>query len=193
MRMRKVATATGRAVPGNPEERMQIALFKWAAVVERMPHRRAVRLLFAVPNGGKRDPRTAARLKAAGVKAGVLDVCLPVARGGYHALWLELKCEKNDVTEKQAEWIAALKEEGCLVMVVRDDWAAAARVIEDYLDGKYVRAVESASGPGRTGLSAASVAPVTFPGIRVPEVKSGRLTEKQRAAIAAEIIERREP
>src|SRR5262245_64718583 len=49
------------------------------------------RLCFAIPNGGARDVITAGRLKAEGVRAGVPDVCLPVARAGYHGLFLEVK------------------------------------------------------------------------------------------------------
>ena len=39
-------------------------------------------LLFAVPNAGKRTPATANWLRAEGMKAGVPDLVLPVARGG---------------------------------------------------------------------------------------------------------------
>ena len=41
-------------------------------------------LLYHIPNGGKRDAQTAISLKRQGVKAGVPDLHLPVARGGYH-------------------------------------------------------------------------------------------------------------
>src|SRR5262245_57218105 len=49
------------------------------------------RLCFAIPNGGARDVITAGRLKAEGVKAGVPDVCCPVARWRWHSLYLEFK------------------------------------------------------------------------------------------------------
>lgn len=48
-------------------------------------------LIFAVANGGKRDKRTAARLKEEGVVAGIPDVYVEEARGMYFGLRIELK------------------------------------------------------------------------------------------------------
>ena len=67
----------------------QRALFAWAKLNERSHPELA--LLHAIPNGGKRNPREAANLKAQGVKAGVPDICLPVPRGGCASLYIELK------------------------------------------------------------------------------------------------------
>ena len=41
-------------------------------------------LLHHIPNGGSRNQLEAANLKRQGVKAGVPDLCLPVARNGKH-------------------------------------------------------------------------------------------------------------
>ena len=50
------------------EHREQAALFEWARYAGgRYPE---LALLFAVPNGGRRDAVTGARLKSEGVKAG---------------------------------------------------------------------------------------------------------------------------
>ena len=65
-------------VPTEADE--QIALFEWAALQSgRFPE---LALLYHVPNGGSRNKIEAARLRAQGVKSGVPDLCLPVARGG---------------------------------------------------------------------------------------------------------------
>ena len=70
-------------------------------------------LLYAIPNGGKRAIKTAIALKAQGVKSGVPDMCLPVARGGYHGLYIELKRQKGGVvSETQKSWITALNTQG---------------------------------------------------------------------------------
>ena len=67
----------------------QEALFEWAAYhMDCMPE---LEYMHHIPNGGKRDKRTAVALKRQGVKAGVPDICLPVARNGYHGLYIELK------------------------------------------------------------------------------------------------------
>ena len=68
----------------NSEHAEQVALFKWAEfAAARWPE---LTLMHAIPNGGHRNKITAARLKAEGVRAGVPDICLPVARGGWHGL-----------------------------------------------------------------------------------------------------------
>ena len=71
----------------------QEALFSWAGYnMQRMPE---LEYLHHVPNGGKRDKATAIALKRQGVKAGVPDVVLPVPRGEYHGLYIELKAGSN--------------------------------------------------------------------------------------------------
>lgn len=73
--------------------------------------------LYAVPNGGKRDRAEAAHLKRQGVKPGVPDLCLPVPRGEFHGLYIEMKVGRNKPTENQLAWILGLKRNGYAVMV----------------------------------------------------------------------------
>lgn len=118
-----------RAVQAS-EHQEQAALFEWAAWhTERVP---ALRLMYAVPNGGKRDKATAARLKAEGVKAGVPDICLPIARNGYHGFYIELKVGTNKPTKEQLQWLDALRLEGYMVDVSYG-WIEAAHKIIRYL------------------------------------------------------------
>ena len=142
------STATPRpAAPTEHDE--QAALFRWARAIERQ--RPELALLFAIPNGGARDARTAAKMKAEGVRPGVPDVCLPVARTGqggtpYGALWLELKRPRastlfgtrraGSLSPVQRGWLSALAAEGQAVAVVYgfDD---ATRAVLDYLDGRH--------------------------------------------------------
>jgi len=92
-----------------------------AALFERLAYNRKrypeSELLFHIPNGGKRDKREAAYMKKQGVKAGVPDLCLPVARGGFHGLFIELKVGKNEPTEKQRWWLDNLRHRGYAVCV----------------------------------------------------------------------------
>ena len=61
------------------EAEEQKALFEWAGYMGgKHPE---LRFMYHVPNGGRRNAREAAMLKAEGVKAGVPDIVLPAARG----------------------------------------------------------------------------------------------------------------
>lgn len=108
----------------------QLRLMRWAAKQGiTIPE---LQLLFHVPNGGARDASTAARLKVEGVKAGVPDLCLPVARKGYHGLWIELKAEGGTTSGEQKLWIARLNAEGFYATVAHGADRAYALLV-DYL------------------------------------------------------------
>lgn len=92
-------------------------------------------LIFAIPNGGKRSKATAGRLKAEGVKAGVPDLFLPLARNGYHGLFLELKVSPNKRERVQSLWHVRLMEQGYSVHTVWDDATEAIRILESYING----------------------------------------------------------
>lgn len=58
--------------------------------------------LFAIPNGGLRNVVTACNLKREGVRAGVPDIFLAVARGEFHGMFIEMKKKKGGrVSEAQ--------------------------------------------------------------------------------------------
>lgn len=65
--------------------------------------------LIAIPNGGKRNAKEAARFKLQGVKAGVSDLFLALPCGGYNGLWIELK--RPIVTGKPKPQTSALQKE----------------------------------------------------------------------------------
>ena len=92
------------------EHQHQVALMKWCKLQESVYPELA--LIYAVPNGGQRHIAVAAKLKAEGVRAGVPDICLPVARGGYHALYVELKAPKGRCSPAQIEWQGKLSAAG---------------------------------------------------------------------------------
>ena len=62
------------------------------------------KMMFAVGNGGYRNSREAAIMKAEGVTAGVADAILLVSRHGFNSLCIEFKTEKGGQTELQKEW-----------------------------------------------------------------------------------------
>lgn len=118
---------------GPEEEVEQTCLFRWAAYSLRAHPK--LKLLHAIPNGGKRSKSEAARMKAAGVKAGVPDMFLPVARGGSHGLYIELKRIKGGrVSAEQLAWMEELTREGYTCAVCHG-WEEARKVIQTYLKG----------------------------------------------------------
>ena len=91
-----------------------------------------LRWLFAVPNGGWRAKRTAAAMKAEGAQAGVPDYLLPVGRGGYAGLAIELKTATGRVRPEQRAWLAHLESQGWQTAVARG-WEQAWDVVRDYM------------------------------------------------------------
>ena len=92
--------------------------------------------VFAIPNGGSRDRREAARLTAQGVKPGVPDLFIPRAAGRFHGLFIEMKREKGGkISQHQAEWIALLRREGYAAYAC-PGFDNAQMVIEKYLAGR---------------------------------------------------------
>jgi len=113
------------------EEQEQIALMRWAAYEESTYP--VLRRLFHIPNGGQRNKATAGRLKAAGVKKGVPDLCLPVPLGGYAGLYIEMKYGTNKPTPEQRDWIDFLSSVGYRVDVCYGCEEAIAAIIR-YLE-----------------------------------------------------------
>lgn len=123
--------ATRRRAPVDYEGNEQAALFNWM----RLRHPLAWRLAYHVPNGGHRHKAVAAKLKAQGVKAGVPDISIALARGGHHGLYIEFKAAPPHdavVASSQSAWLHALEEQGYLALVCRgiND---AIQVIDNYL------------------------------------------------------------
>jgi len=127
---------------GRPlEHDHQALLFEWATWQARtVPE---IGLLFAIPNGaatqhitntnGKRWSPQGVKLKKEGLKKGVPDVCLPVARQGYHGLYIEMKRPGEKPTPEQVKWLTALQSQGYLATVC-DGFDDARTAILDYLD-----------------------------------------------------------
>lgn len=128
------------------EDTEQMDVIEWANWnTNRFPE---LKLLFHVPNGGKRNAVEAARFKAMGVKAGVPDLCLPVPMNGYAGLYIEMKYGKNKTTDKQKEWIAALRQQGYKVTVCYGA-IEATQELESYLQGTPTILTDPASEPCR--------------------------------------------
>lgn len=121
-----------KLLPTESEE--QVTLFSWARMkLGKYPE---LRLLFHIANGGTRDPIEAKHLKDQGVKPGVPDLFLPVARGFWHGLFIEMKRQKGGrVSDAQRRWLADLERQGYRTEVACG-WREAAQIIEIYLQGE---------------------------------------------------------
>lgn len=129
-----------RRRPRHLEDSQQELLFRWMQRVQYRGHP-LERYAWHTPNGGKRNAREAARLKAMGVKAGVPDVFVAIPMNGWSGLFIELKCEGRKTTGAQERVIAMLIGQGYRVEVTQDKsmpaWRQAARSISDYLGVSY--------------------------------------------------------
>lgn len=125
-------------MPRNDREHTeQVAVIQWAELsLGRYPE---LELLHAIPNGGHRRPGVAGKLRAEGVRRGVPDLCLPVARGGAHGLYIEMKAPGGRERPEQRWWRERLCEQGYRsVVCVGADEAICALVA--YLAGRLAAA-----------------------------------------------------
>ena len=112
------------------EEFHHKSLFHFFSLIEfRVP---MVRFAFHCPNGGYRNAREGAKLKAMGVRAGVPDVLLPVQTHGFAGLAIELKYGKNKLSKEQQLWMLHFSRNGWMP-VVAYDWTEAAKATLAYL------------------------------------------------------------
>ena len=134
------------------EDAEQEALFVWAnmATHRALPAGETIgSYLFAIPNGGKRNVREAARLKRQGVKAGVSDTLLPIplidldGNMQIPGLWIEMKKQRQHfksmnaaekaMSDSQVDWFKKMSywmwETECCY-----GWEDASKKIIAYLD-----------------------------------------------------------
>lgn len=122
------------ATPLPSESVEQQWLFQWARAQEGAHPE--LRLLYHVPNEGKRSRTGGRRAVAEGLRSGVPDLCLPVARGGWHGLYIELKRQDGGrLTDAQRGWLEALSEEGYRAVLCHG-FDEASEVILAYLRGE---------------------------------------------------------
>lgn len=118
-----------RKSPAHEEHDLQCACVNWFNLVH--PNMRLN--LFAVPNGGRRDKVTGARLKAEGVRPGVADLILLKQRHGYGALLIEMKTSKGVLSQLQRIWRNHVSLDGYKYVVCRSvqDFI---KEVNEYLD-----------------------------------------------------------
>lgn len=100
------------------EHQLQVSCIKWF----RLKFRR--KLIYAIPNGGKRNSIVAIKLKAEGVTSGIPDLHIPIANRFYHGLYIEMKVKPNSPTTSQEEMMNQLQANGykCSVCYSLDEF-----------------------------------------------------------------------
>lgn len=127
-----MAIKSVRRAPVDFEGTEQVALMRWL----QCRFQAAYAVTWHTPNGGRRDKVTAAKLKAQGVKAGIPDLQLAMARGGYFGLFIEFKAtppHDAEVSKSQKDMLGQLQGQGYLAVVCRGINEAMAQ-ISAYLD-----------------------------------------------------------
>ena len=123
----KTQTATAEKLT---ERQQQQRVVKWAK--EHEAEYPELKLLYHVPNERRCTPQQGRQLKLMGVRSGVPDLCLPVARAGFHGLFIEMKTQGGRVSENQNFWIENLTAQGYECHVCYS-WVDAVEVLQAYL------------------------------------------------------------
>ena len=121
--------ATTRKKPSDEEHRIQRSCVRWF----NLKHQSLKGRLFAVPNGGKRDALTGAKLKAEGVVAGVADLILLAPNRFYGALLIEMKTASGRQSTSQKEWERIVTDKGEYKYVVCHSLEDFINEVDNYL------------------------------------------------------------
>lgn len=108
------------------EESIQKTVMEWVRL-----HPLLSKVIFHIPNEGRRTWRFGKLLKLMGMRAGVSDLFVGLARHGYHGAWIELKSSKGILTPAQKGFMRDMAAQG---YYVRACWSVdeAIQVIKDY-------------------------------------------------------------
>lgn len=131
------------------EHQHQAALVEWARLESVQAQYPGLDLLEASLNGVKLSKAQAGKAKAAGMLTGALDLNLPVARGGYFGLRLEMKFGRNTMTTEQQWHARRLAEEGWHTVTCYN-WLVARNAIIAYLSSPPTRLCAACGGTGST-------------------------------------------
>jgi hypothetical protein len=154
---------TPETYAGKSEHSQQVALFMWANHARLYGFRIAndmenyggidvkklemfgiteLKWLHAIPNGGLRSKATAGKLKAEGVKEGVVDVFWPYVTWfgdsiNHNGLYIEMKApgKLENTSKEQEKFIAYVQSQGYYA-VVCDNWRNAANAVQSYYESK---------------------------------------------------------
>lgn len=108
------------------ESKLQSNCVKWF----RLQHN--AKCIFAIPNGGKRNYREAAFLKAEGVLPGVADLFLSHPSKGFHGFFIEMKYGKGKQTDAQQQFQQNVEKAGYKYEII-NSFDKFVQIVNDYL------------------------------------------------------------
>lgn len=90
-------------------------------------------LFHHTPNEGRRSQATGRKLKQIGMLAGVPDLHLPVPKGIYHSLYIEMKYDDGRISSEQKKFInrAAEYDNYCCVCYTAEE---AIKTLREYIE-----------------------------------------------------------
>lgn len=143
----QIKTRPFRLTSQQPTESSEgAALIRWRDVAKRQYPE--LTSLYRIPNGGDMvmraslyraknseamEMRMAQQMKREGTLKGIPDYCLPVARGGFHAFYFELKRRDGGrISDDQKAIHSLLREQGNRVEIACG-WEEAKAILLEYL------------------------------------------------------------
>lgn len=117
------------------EDTEQITVIQWAQY--QTGAHPELKLLHHCPNGGSRNKAEAVKLKQMGVVAGIPDLCLPVPKGIYNGLYIEMKYGNGRLEKSQKNMLKELAAAGhyCTVCYGAEE---AIEVLKEYCNLKTI-------------------------------------------------------
>ena len=136
--MKKIVVKKPRKKIDNEESRIQKTCIKWFD----LQYPQYSQILFAIPNGGKRNVVTASIMKKEGVRRRVLDIFFAkekirtlsgVICNEYYGLFIEIKTKEGKLSKEQKEFIKKVEAERfkCEICRSLDEFI---KIINEYLN-----------------------------------------------------------
>lgn len=115
------------------EDTEQIIVVSWCRLREGAHPE--LMLLHHCPNGGSRNEQEAVKFKQMGVLAGVSDLHLPVPKGVYASLYIEMKYGDGRLEDSQKRFLHAAADAGNFCAVCYEA-EGAITIIDEYINLK---------------------------------------------------------
>lgn len=94
-----------------------------------------VKGIHSIPNSGRRTKWEAQALVTSGLKKGVWDIFVPVARLGFHGMYIEFKYADGKLTKEQIWFCNYATKQGFHMKIFRDSFEAFRYTI-NYITGR---------------------------------------------------------